>query len=1398
MTTIPYSATPEYTTVVHDNDIFIIEQNGAGFAGMKKITVADFLQPVYDEIGHSISAIYKFMGSVQTYEDLPVYVGEQTPVPVWGILTGAHAGENFAWITDHWEPFNTEIDLSDYVTEEELAEVLAQKAPARHTHTASDITDLNVIQSMTLVSSSSEDGGTNVFSVQKTNGSTQEFTIRNGNAGKSSINYRIDGTGSITKNLDGSYSPAYLYLQSQRLSDTIEAYAGRILISSMHNNEWTTVYPASSSAWTDETFLQFYIPADTTLLRIRLYPVGTDYSEITDNNFLCEENVSVAVAGPRGYSSKIVEMKADSYVFKTDVDGVIREPDRVNFTVNLQNTENTPVWVVSSMGQTVKTGTSLTFSITATEMAPYDYINVNVICDGLSDTCTVVKVSDGSDGTSPKHVICDNESFNIPVDSKRITSSAFTTVSQFTGYAGSEEVECVVLDVSDVPRGMSCSVEANTVTLSIPVSTPLQTDFGDISVIVSCAGTLMTKKINWSVSKEGRSVQYLSVEADSYVFRADSSGSAVSPQEITFTATLQNLTSTPVWTARSGDTLIKSGNGLVFKLTAAEMSTHSSVRVRCTCEDCSDSSTVVLLSDGQSGYSTVQVRLLKRANSTPRRFRGDTATYTFATGALSFGPEGQDGWSTLVPSGSGYLYAIYASAHSQGATDTISPNEWTDPVILSEESVIGQSGYNTATVFIYARGVSKPSVPSGEVSYRFAGGEISGLTSPWSKNIPSGSDDLWVSQATAFSRSDSDVIASSEWTDPVIMSYNSQAYNTAQVFLYKRSASLPEAYAGSTAHYDFSNATISFDASDDGWSITPPVASGNLYIICVAVSSHDDLVDILPSQWTTPQLYVMEPENGASGYNSATVFIYARSASSPQTPQNNTVYSFETGSLSGLTSNWSQTPPAGETDLWVSQTVVTGNDTTATILPRKWASPVIIASNGASGSNGWSSAQVLLYKRAQSKPAAYAGSSVTYTFSTGAVEFAGGDDGWSPVPPDGSDNLYIIRAAVASQEATDVIGANEWSEPTLYSAKAVDGAAGQNGYNTATVFIYRRSPIEPALPDYDVTYYFADGTIVGLQDGWSEFIPEGAEQVWVTQATAFSRSTSDVIESSQWVQPVVMAKNGENGRDGYNIVCTNETFNIPTDADGRVTEAFTVEVSFLGYYGSEERSVVLSDLRGVPAGMNATINGNVLTILVFENVLVETDYGVLSVTATCDDISFPKYVTWSKSRRGQPGEKGDGNNWYQGTILTGESICSGFAGKVGDCYLNTDTCNVYKCIVEGDATTAEWRFELNIKGDEGQSFTVVIESSNGNIVKFQDPFVITLSCRVYRNVEEVTSLMDDWRFRWTRNSGNPTEDERWNSQSKAVGHKQIIITNDDTLGRSVFNCEVDLDNFRNI
>ena len=95
------------------------------------------------------------------------------------------------------------------------------------------------------------------------------------------------------------------------------------------------------------------------------------------------------------------------------------------------------------------------------------------------------------------------------------------------------------------------------------------------------------------------------------------------------------------------------------------------------------------------------------------------------------------------------------------------------------------------------------------------------------------------------------------------------------------------------------------------------------------------------------------------------------------------------------------------------------------------------------------------------------------------------------------------------------------------------------------------------------------------------------------------------------------------------------------------------------------------------------------------------------------------------------------------------------------------------------------------KGDAGESYTVVVESTNGSVFRKGTASTI-LSCHVYCNGTEITETMDDSAFMWKRSSGNAAQDASWANGTKAMCHKSVEILPEDCPGRTVFFCEVDL------
>ena len=80
----------------------------------------------------------------------------------------------------------------------------------------------------------------------------------------------------------------------------------------------------------------------------------------------------------------------------------------------------------------------------------------------------------------------------------------------------------------------------------------------------------------------------------------------------------------------------------------------------------------------------------------------------------------------------------------------------------------GTDGINNATVYLYQRATSTPSVPNGNLTYTFATKTISGSAlGNWQQTIPTGTNLVWLTIATANSSNATDTISSNEWTTPV-------------------------------------------------------------------------------------------------------------------------------------------------------------------------------------------------------------------------------------------------------------------------------------------------------------------------------------------------------------------------------------------------------------------------------------------------------------------------------------------------------------------------------------------------------------------------------------------------------------------------------------------------------
>lgn len=181
--------------------------------------------------------------------------------------------------------------------------------------------------------------------------------------------------------------------------------------------------------------------------------------------------------------------------------------------------------------------------------------------------------------------------------------------------------------------------------------------------------------------------------------------------------------------------------------------------------------------DGHNGWTRTMVNLYRRSARPLTRADIDfgTLTYDVNTNSLLEVSHGQiNQWFTAPIAGTSSLWNIFVVVYTQEDQVVLNPADWSTPVILSEAGTTGQPGDTTAFVTLYQRADETPVMPYNNISYNFQTHQISeprdehGELLPWTINVPANNGKtLWCITAVAQGQGESDVIAASEWCEPV-------------------------------------------------------------------------------------------------------------------------------------------------------------------------------------------------------------------------------------------------------------------------------------------------------------------------------------------------------------------------------------------------------------------------------------------------------------------------------------------------------------------------------------------------------------------------------------------------------------------------------------------------------
>lgn len=384
--------------------------------------------------------------------------------------------------------------------------------------------------------------------------------------------------------------------------------------------------------------------------------------------------------------------------------------------------------------------------------------------------------------------------------------------------------------------------------------------------------------------------------------------------------------------------------------------------------------------------------------------------------------------------------------------------------------------------------------------------------------------------------------------------------SNAVVFLYKRGATSPAAPTG-TFTYTYATGALS-GGTLNGWTQAVPAADGNpLWVIAATASASAPTDSIAAAEFSSPVI-----KDGA-GLNAATVFLYQRSATAPAVPATTLTYTFSTAVLAGTLGSWSQSAPAHDGNpLYMITATAVGAGATDTIATGEWATPRVIAANGANGLDGNDGIDgddgklvEFVWQRAASLPATPTGNGIPA--------------GWSDDPPSGADPLWMSKA---KQELTGVLVSGEsWSVPIRHDgpagANGTNGANGANGLNNAVVYLYQRSATSPAAPSGTFTYTFTTGVLSGGTPGsWSQIIPAAnGDPLWVIAATASASTATDSIPAAEFTSPIL--KDGA-GLNAATVFLYQRAASAPTAPGSTTTYTFSTGV-LAGTLGSWTQTV---------------------------------------------------------------------------------------------------------------------------------------------------------------------------------------------------------------------------------
>lgn len=390
--------------------------------------------------------------------------------------------------------------------------------------------------------------------------------------------------------------------------------------------------------------------------------------------------------GATGTNAKVLFLTSTAQVFQVAKSGTTT-PSSITFTATPAGAlTGTATWSVIS-GTATLSGTGNTRSLSYSNMTT-DTVTVQASITDTSgtytDTITVVKVREGTDGTPGVASFLTNEAATVP-------ASADGTVISFSGITTSIKIYVGLTDDTDnwtITRVNSTGISSTITGASVSV-TGMTVDNGYIDITAIKGPTTVFKRFNISKSKTGSAGVLV------YAYQRSTSAPTKPTDNIIVNLNTNSIT-TPATLSNSWSKTIPAGTAPLYVTTIYAYTT--TLGTTASASGNSWSAPVILTS---TGSNTAVVFLYARNNSvtsppTLTRTLADNitpinSTYTFTNGVVTSPPSG---WSHTLPSESNgsVVWVIQATANGTGTTDNIPGSEWSNPIVLSQVGTDGAPG----------------------------------------------------------------------------------------------------------------------------------------------------------------------------------------------------------------------------------------------------------------------------------------------------------------------------------------------------------------------------------------------------------------------------------------------------------------------------------------------------------------------------------------------------------------------------------------------------------------------------------------------------------------------------------------------------------------------------------